>query len=158
VPDGNPAHQDQAFDRHYAAGGSVVKDATAAAGSLLMVYEGTNACIGNAAGPVLSSDDDYISLGIATSLDCGKSWATYRATPMFSFVPLPGFNTSQGPNAPLGAVGKNVCMGNDCTTTPPAAYGPVRGGNTADVARIAYGGGSAAHRQARRAGNLQFRG
>jgi hypothetical protein len=88
-----------------------------------MVYEGTNTCIGNAAGPVLSSDDDYISLGVATSLDYGKSWATYRATPTFSFVPLPGFNTSQGPNAPLGALGKNVCMGNDCTTMPPAAYG-----------------------------------
>jgi hypothetical protein len=28
VADGNPAHQDQTFDMHYAAGGSVVKDPT----------------------------------------------------------------------------------------------------------------------------------
>jgi len=123
VADGNPAHQDQTFDMHYAAPGSVVKDPTAAAGALLMVYEGTNACIGNAGGPTLSNTDDYISLAIATSLDYGKTWPTYRATSTFNFVPLPGFNQTQGPNAPTGALGKNVCMGNDCTTTPPASYG-----------------------------------
>jgi uncharacterized protein (TIGR03437 family) len=123
VADGNPAHQDQTFDMHYAAGGSVVKDPTAAPGSLLMVYEGTNACIGNAGGTVISNTDDYISLAIATSLDYGKSWPAYRGTPSFNFVPLPGFNATQGPNAPMGAVGKNVCIGNDCTTTPPVSYG-----------------------------------
>ena len=123
VADGNPAHQDQTFDMHYAAPGSVVKDPTSGPGDLLMVYEGTNACIGNAGGPVLSDEDDYISLAIATSLDYGKSWPTYRATPTFNFVPLPGINQSQGPNAPKGALGENVCMGNDCTSTPPTSYG-----------------------------------
>jgi uncharacterized protein (TIGR03437 family) len=123
VSDGDPAHQDQTFDMHYAAPGSVVKDPTASPGALLMVYEGTNACIGNAGGPVLSNTDDYISLAIATSLDYGKSWPTYRGTSTFSFVPLPGVNPTQGPNAPMGALGANVCMGNNCATTPPAAYG-----------------------------------
>jgi uncharacterized protein (TIGR03437 family) len=123
VADGNPAHQDQTFDMHYAAGGSVVKDPTAAAGALLMVYEGTNACISSAGGPVASTTNDYISLAIATSLDYGKTWPTYRGTSTFSFVPLPGFNQTQAPNAPMGALGPNVCMGNDCTSTPPASYG-----------------------------------
>ena len=123
VADGNPAHQDQTFDMHYAAAGSIVKDPTAGPGALLMVYEGTNACIGNAGGPSLSNSDDYISLAIATSLDDGKSWPTYRGTPTFNFVPLPGFNPTQAPNAPMGALGRNVCMGNDCGTTPPASYG-----------------------------------
>jgi len=123
VADGNPAHQDQTFDMHYAAPGSIIKDPTAGPGALLMVYEGTNACIGNAGGPVLSTTDDYISLAIATSIDYGKSWPTYRGTPTFNFVPLPGVNQTQAPNAPMGALGSNVCMGNDCTTTPPASYG-----------------------------------
>ncbi|MBS1858978.1 MAG: hypothetical protein JST11_26635 [Acidobacteria bacterium] len=123
VADGNPAHQDQTFDMHYAAPGSVVKDPTGKPGALLMVYEGTNACIGNPGGPILGDNDDYISQAIATSLDYGKTWPTYRGTPTFSFVPLPGFNQTQAPNAPMGALGRNVCMGNDCTTTPPAAFG-----------------------------------
>lgn len=123
VADGNPAHQDQTFDIHYASAGSVVKDPTAAPGALLMVYEGTNACIGNAGGPILGMNNDYISLAIATSLDYGKSWPTYRGTPTFNFVPMPGVSQTQAPNAPMGALGKNVCMGNDCATPPPAGYG-----------------------------------
>ncbi len=123
VADGNPAHQDQTFDMHYASAGSIVKDPTAAPGSLLMVYEGTNACIGNAGGAILDNTDDYISLAIATSLDYGKTWPAYRGSTAFTFVPMPGFNPSQAPNAPMGALGKNVCMGNDCSTTPPASYG-----------------------------------
>lgn len=123
VPDGNPAHQDQTFDMHYASAGSVVKDPTAAPGSLFLIYEGTNACIGNAGGAIFGDNDDYISLAIATSLDYGRSWPTYRGTSSFNFVALPGVNTTQAPNAPMGALGKNVCMGNDCTTTPPASYG-----------------------------------
>jgi hypothetical protein len=124
APNGDKTQQDQTFDMHYAASGSIVQDPTATAGSLLMVYEGTNACIGNAGGPIFGNDDDYISLAIATSIDYGKTWPTYRGNPpTFDFVPLPGVNQSQGPNAPMGALGANVCMGNDCTTTPPASYG-----------------------------------
>jgi hypothetical protein len=122
VAGGNPVNQDQTFDLHYAAPGSVVKDPTSPAGSLLMVYEGTNACIGNAGGPI-SGNNDYISLAVATSNDYGKTWPTYRGTSSFNFVPLPGVNATQGPNAPMGALGKNVCMGNDCSTPPPANYG-----------------------------------
>jgi uncharacterized protein (TIGR03437 family) len=126
VADGNPAHQDQTFDLHYASAGSVMIDPTGPAGSLLMIYEGTNACIGTTGGGAGSSanpNDDYISLAVATSLDYGKSWPTYRGTPTFNFVPLPDTNPSQAPNMPMGAMGKNVCMGNDCTATPPANYG-----------------------------------
>jgi hypothetical protein len=89
VPDGNPAHQDQTFDMLYAAGGSVVKDPSGPPGSVLMIYEGTNACIGNAGGPVFNNEDDYISLAIATSLDYGKSWPTYRGSSTFNFVRFP---------------------------------------------------------------------
>jgi len=117
------AHQDQTFDMHYASAGSIVKDPTAAPGSLLMVYEGTNACIGNAGGAILGDNNDYISLGIATSLDYGKTWPTYSGTHTFDFVPLPDVNQTQAPNAPMGAWRKEVCMGNDCTTKPPKSYG-----------------------------------
>jgi hypothetical protein len=123
VPDGKPQHQDQTFDLNYAAGGSVVRDPTAAPGSFLMVYEGTNACIDNAGGQRTSKEDAYISLSIATSLDYGKTWPTYRGFPGFTFFGLPDPNPSQPPNAPMGAFGANVCMGNDCSTTPPPAYG-----------------------------------
>ena len=123
VADGNPAHQDQTFDSHYASAGSVMADPTGGAGSLLMIYEGTNSCIGTTGGPVPSTTNDYISLAVATSVDYGKSWPTYRGTPTFNFVALPETNPSQAPNAPMGAMGKNVCMGNDCATTPPANYG-----------------------------------
>jgi uncharacterized protein (TIGR03437 family) len=123
VPDGNPAHQDQTFDSHYASAGSVMLDPTGGPGSLLMIYEGVNSCIGTTGGSVPSNTNDYISLAVATSVDYGKSWPTYRGTPTFNFVPLPDTNPTQAPNAPMGAMGKNVCMGNDCATTPPANYG-----------------------------------
>jgi len=101
----------------------VLKDPTGGQGALLMVYEGTNACIGNVGGSILSNEDDYISLAIATSLDYGKSWPAYRGTPTFNFVPLPGVNPTQAPNAPMGALGVSVCIGNDCDTLPPPNYG-----------------------------------
>ncbi len=123
VVDGNPAHQDQTFDIEYAAPGSVVKDPTSPPGSLLMIYEGVNGCAGSAGGQKPGNDDAYISLGIATSIDYGKTWPTYRGTPTFSFVSMPNVNPTQGPNAPMGALGKNVCMGNDCTAAPPPNYG-----------------------------------
>ena len=119
VPDLKAQDQDQTFDLNYAAGGSVVKDSTASPGSLLMVYEGTNACMANSGGARTSKDDAYISLSIATSFDYGKTWPTYRG------FPLPGVTDAQVPNAPLGAFGADVCMGNNCTTNPPPppAYG-----------------------------------
>jgi len=121
--------QDQTFDMHYAAGGSVVTDPTSPPGSLLLVYEGTNSCRGNPGitgqptGPIFDNDD-YISLGIATSVDYGKDWPTYRPTPpTFDRFFMPDVNPTQGPNKAIGAWGSNVCMGNDCITTPPAFYG-----------------------------------
>jgi hypothetical protein len=121
VADGNPAHQDQTFDLNYAAPGSVVLDPTVPAGNLLMIYEGTIICFGQTGGT--RSDNFYSSVGVATSRDYGRTWPTYRGTSTFSFVPLPGQNTSQGPNAPFGALGSATCMGSDCTSTPPASYG-----------------------------------
>jgi len=129
APHGLTEKQDQTFDMHYAASGSIVKDPTGAPGSTLMVYEGTNACIGNAGGSIFGDNDDYISLGIATSLDFGRTWPTYRDTHTFDFVPLPDVNQTQAPNAPMGALVPKVCLGNDCCregnciTKPPKGYG-----------------------------------
>ena len=39
-------------------------------------------------------DEHYISLAVATSLDYGKSWPTYRGTSSYSFVPLPDKNAA----------------------------------------------------------------
>lgn len=122
VKDGNPAHQDQTFDLGYAAPVSVVIDSTRCPGSLLMIYESVNTCVGNAGGK-RSGTGAYITAAIATSLDYGHNWPTYRGTPSFSFVSLPKANDMQGPNAPSGALGKSVCMGNDCSKTPPSSYG-----------------------------------
>ena len=46
MANGNPADQDPTFDLSYAAGGSVVIDATQPPGNLLLAYEGTNTCVG----------------------------------------------------------------------------------------------------------------
>ena len=130
VPDGNVKHQNETFDMHYAAGGSVVIDPTGPPGSVLMVYEGANSCIGNPGvpgqptGPATSNS--YISLAIATSLDYGKTWPTYRGTPTFEFFQMPAINPTQAPHSShgtSGALGSDVCMGNDCITIPPASYG-----------------------------------
>ena len=122
VADGNPAHQDQTFDLGYAAPGSIVKDPTGPPGSVLMVYECTNACVGDNGGSKTGSGA-YEVTAIATSLDYGRTWPTYRGTATFAFALLPGTNKTQAPDAPSGALGENVCMGNDCGPTPPAAYG-----------------------------------
>ncbi|HKD09847.1 MAG TPA: hypothetical protein VKB79_28335 [Bryobacteraceae bacterium] len=121
---GHAEGQDQTFDLNYAAGGSVLRDPTDKPGSLLMVYEGANGCIANAGGMIASDSNSYISLSIATSTDYGKTWPTYRGNPpLFNFVALPGTTSAQAPNAPMGAFGPDVCMGNDCSTTPPPNYG-----------------------------------
>jgi hypothetical protein len=121
VADGNAAHQDQTFDLNYAAPGSIVLDPTSPAGNLLMVYEGTITCFGQTGGT--RSTGFYSTVGVATSRDYGHTWPTYRATSSFNFVPMPGQNTTQGPSMPFGALGANTCIGNDCTSTPPAGYG-----------------------------------
>ncbi|MGD0947978.1 MAG: DUF4185 domain-containing protein [Candidatus Binatia bacterium] len=122
VADGNPAHQDSTFDLTYAAPGSLVVDPTSPPGNLLMVYEGTNTCFGITGGSN-NGNNFYSSVGIATSRDFGRTWPTYRGKSGFSFVQLPGQNSSQGPGATTGALGSSVCIGNDCTTTPSANYG-----------------------------------
>ncbi len=123
---GNFAQQDSTFDLNYADPGSVVIDPTETAGvgpgNLLTVYEGTNRCVGKTGDSNLGNDF-YTSIAIATSNDYAHSWPTYRASPPFDFYPLPGQNPSYGPNAPLGASGANVCVGNDCGATPPDSYG-----------------------------------
>ena len=115
------AHQDATFDQSYAAPGSIVPDPTGPAGSLLMIYEGTNTCLGSAGGP--DHNGFYSTVGIATSLDYGHTWPTYRGKAGFTFVPLPGQSLDQAPAAPNGATGSGVCMGTNCTSTPPAGYG-----------------------------------
>jgi len=119
VPDGSPQEQDQTFDMHYASAGSIVKDPSAPDGSMLMIYEGTNACIGNAGGNILGNNDDYISLGIATSIDYGRSWPTYRGNPTFDYYPLPNVNPNQAPHKYMGAWGADVCAGN-CPSPGPS--------------------------------------
>jgi uncharacterized protein (TIGR03437 family) len=123
VASGKAADQDATFDLNYAAPGSVVVDPTGPPGSLLMVYEGTNTCVGSTGGPRSGAGTGYISAAVATSLDYGKTWPTYRGTSTFRFVAMPGVNATQGPNLTMGATGDKVCMGNDCSATPPEAYG-----------------------------------
>ncbi|HXA16920.1 MAG TPA: hypothetical protein VN380_08015 [Thermoanaerobaculia bacterium] len=121
VADGNPAHQDQTFDLNYAAPGSIVLDPTSPSGNLVMIYEGTITCFGQTGGG--RSTGFYSTVGVATSRDFGHTWPTYRGTSTFTFVPIPGQSTTQGPAMPSGALGAATCMGNDCSSTPPAAYG-----------------------------------
>ncbi len=122
VSDGKPEHQDPTFDLNYADPGSVILDPTNRAnkgpGSLLMVYEGTNRCIGSAGGKN-DGNNFYSTLAVATSFDYGVNWPSYRS----DWVQLPGQNSSSGPEAPLGALGDQVCVGNDCNAVPPENYG-----------------------------------
>jgi hypothetical protein len=118
--------QDPTFDLNYAAPGTVFLDPTnpwdLGGGSLVMVYEGTNTCIGTTTTTHMDSHF-YSTLAIATSADFGHTWPTYKA----NFTPLPGANPSQGPMAELGAWGKDVCWGNFCSTInllqPPPQFG-----------------------------------
>ncbi len=117
--------QDPTFDLNYAAPGSVVLDPTNP-GGLLMIYEGSNTCVGFDEGPGTNPQQGgvYITTGVATSDDYGKSWPVYRSN--FLNPPgLPGQNSAAGPEAPLGAFGYGVCMGDFCpyVSIPPANYG-----------------------------------
>ena len=118
--------QDQTFDLNYADPGSVVLDPTNRAnkgpGSLIMVYEGSNRCIGLTGGDnVLAGNSFYSTIAVATSNDFGRTWPAYRymldpnGAPTY---PLPSQNPTSGPEAPSGATGKSVCIGNDCTAAP----------------------------------------
>jgi hypothetical protein len=118
--------QDQTFDLNYADPGSVVLDPTNRAnkgpGSLIMIYEGTNRCIGLKDGDnVIAQNSFYSTIAVATSNDFGHSWPSYRylLDPNGLPVdPLPFQNPSTGPEAPSGATGNSVCIGNDCTAAP----------------------------------------
>jgi uncharacterized protein (TIGR03437 family) len=121
VPDGNPAHQDQTFDLNYADPGTVLADPTnPVPGSLLMIYEGTTRCIG-LAGNTNAGSSFYSTIAVATSLDYGHTWPSYRyllgpnGTPQH---PVPAQSPSAGPQQPAGASGNQVCLGNDCTAPP----------------------------------------
>jgi hypothetical protein len=120
----DPAHQDQTFDLNYADPGTVVVDPTSwenrRSGNLLMIYEGTNRCIGIAKGKNLGNNF-YSTIGVATSFDGGHTWPTYRSN--WLSPGLPSVNPTVGPADPLGAFGASVCIGNDCSTNPPADYG-----------------------------------
>jgi hypothetical protein len=118
-PGQNPlaTYQDQTFDLNYAAPGTVVVDPTTPK-RLFMVYEGGNTCVGYAAS-VNPSQNAYLTLAVATSLDYGHSWPVYTSQP-----PLPGsLQTWPGPNLPTGAFGSNVWEGNKRQITPPSDYG-----------------------------------
>jgi hypothetical protein len=119
---GDVTQQDQTFDLNYASPGSILRDPTGEPGRMVMIYESVNHCVGNPGGNV--NGKAYLSASIATSLDYGKTWPTYRGVPgSFAFVRLPRNNQSEGPNQPFAAFGDAVCMGNDCSSTPPANYG-----------------------------------
>jgi hypothetical protein len=117
---------DPTFDLNYAAPGSVIVDPTNpwnwGGGNLLMVYEGTNRCIGIST-KSNGGNNFYSTIGIATSNAFGYTWPTYRA----NFTALPGLNQTEGPQAPTGAFGHQVCWGNFCPTSnwvqPPLQYG-----------------------------------
>lgn len=112
--------QDPTFDLNYAAPGSVVSDPTNP-GSLLMIYEGSNTCVGFDPGPGTNPKQGgvFITIGVATSVDYGKSWPVYRSD-FETLMGLPGQNPLTGPEAPLGAFGEGVCMGDFCPTLPPS--------------------------------------
>jgi hypothetical protein len=126
--------QDPTFDLNYADPGSVVLDPTnpfdLGAGNLLMIYEGTNRCIGLLGGDnVKQGNSFYSTIAVATSFDFGHTWPAYRfdLNPWgFLNNPLPNQDSSVGPEQAFGAYANNVCAGNNCLLTqvfPDPAYG-----------------------------------
>lgn len=123
------SEQDVTYDLNYANAGSVVFDPTnpgnAGPGNFLMVYEGTNKCVG-VTNSSTATTAFYSTIGIATSNDYGMTWPTYQANGSFAFIDLPEQNLSYGPGLPWSAfaTGGPVCMGNDCVTPLPSSlYG-----------------------------------
>jgi len=117
--------QDVTADLNYANAGSVVFDPTnpgnAGPGNFLMVYEGTNKCVGVTNSSAATSVF-YSTIGIATSNDYGMTWPSYKGNVNFAFVDLPEQSLTQGPGVPWPsfASGGPVCIGNDCATTLPS--------------------------------------
>jgi hypothetical protein len=113
-----PPSGDPTFDLNYACNGSVVIDPTnPGPEELLMIYEGTNKCIG--VGEIskipLEINDKvpfYATIGVATSADYGRLWPFYRNN--YSSDTL-------GPMAPeMGAFWPLVCAGNkNCVPCGP---------------------------------------
>lgn len=101
-------------------------------------FTGTT-CVG-VTGTSTSPGNFYAALGIATSNMHDVTWPTYRANPTFNFVPLPQQNMNAGPGVSWTsfAIGGAVCIGNDCTTSPPSPlygrYGDFR--ETGATARV----------------------
>ncbi len=117
---------DPTFDLNYAAPSTAFLDPTnpldQGGGNFLLVYEGTNRCVG-LTGASIGGNSFFSTVGIATSADFGHTFPTYAS----NFTPLPGVNPSSGPMAPLGAWGSDVCWGNFCSSInvlqPPPQYG-----------------------------------
>jgi len=120
-PNVPPAQQDPTFDLNYANAGSIVLDPTnPGPDSLLMVFEGTNRCaVGSKGGAQKTQASFYSTIGVATSQNWGSIWPAYKN----NFTPLPTQSTTNGPNAPHGASGAQVCPGNNCSTASPSRFG-----------------------------------
>ncbi len=119
------SQQDVTYDLNYADAGTVVFDPTNPAntgqGNLLMVYEGSNKCIG-VVNSSAAATTFYSTIGIATSNDLGMTWPSYRGNGGYTFVDLPDQSLTQGPGLPWTSFvsGGPVCLGNDCASTSPS--------------------------------------
>jgi hypothetical protein len=119
------ANQDVTFDLNYANGAAVVFDPTnpgnAGPGNFLMVYEGTNKCVG-VVNSSTATTNFYTAIGIATSNTSGMTWPTYKGNASYTFVDLPQQSLTQGPGVPWAsfASGGAVCMADDCASALPS--------------------------------------
>ena len=116
-PANSASSNDPTFDLNYANPGSVLVDPTdRGPREVFMVYEGTNRCIGNTGKKTENATNHfYVATGLATSTDYGQYWPVYRP----DFTELPGQSTKVGPDAPVGAFGEGVCIGNNCSLSSP---------------------------------------
>lgn len=145
--------QDPTYDLNYAQPGTVIKDPTnpinTGPGSLIMIYEGTNRCIGLTGGSNTKVNNSFYStIAVATSNDFGQSWPAYRylldASGNLQFpLPLrnpcttlkcknestfctaltPCIGPNPNPNANTsGAFGDRICILNDCHTAAPSPF------------------------------------
>jgi hypothetical protein len=119
------ASQDVTFDLNYANAAAVVFDPTnpgnAGPGNFLMVYEGTNKCVG-VVNSSTATTNFYTAIGIATSNTYGVTWPTYKGSASYTFVDLPQQSLTQGPGVPWTsfASGGPVCLANDCASALPS--------------------------------------